>query len=564
MSTAGIELSVIEDEGGDIKVVDENNETDVPRKSKSLQARHRISTPEMLEKLHELMKLRIYRANMLVLFCLPCAITCFVLSDSVFKGKNMFIKYLTYIFGFAGFVGYFALAYRNSSFVIFKRLMYQVNVCLIIIYSICNLLIDIFVPKSGSSFIYGTLYFLLIFAYLFFDCIEIKSRKLVLFSGFLFTILSLYNLYQNLIGGSDIGVVLITISGNIIYKRTIKSFLFMSISMLAWRGVWILIRDTKMKSFMFIYANYLAIKIDPITESQRTIRTDISVDIRLQKRVKIGGWILITASCIGAPSFAINTLAYDTHSMVLFVITLTFSVFAIIGAIMHAVGNLSLIALKILLWRPSILFLIFFCILNLVIDCTYPYNAYSPINGCLYMIAVFIVVSLDLMEYKQRAIVILLSSLLFLLSTVNIINHTFIPDEDGKQEVNVFGRTFLKANIKRTIFKQILTLSLRGFYVLCLDKKMKYLAFGSKRMNRSTGTSRNSVVRVSFQKNRSFEVRARLRVLSDDNSNAVRSNNKNRNTWANSNTNTYSEDDAKTPSQKNLLMEDGNGKFYKS
>ena len=258
----------------------------------------------------------------------------------------------------------------------------------------------------------------------------------------------------------------------------------------------------------------------------------------MQKRVKIGGWILITASCIGVPSFAINTLAYDTHSMVLFVITLTCSVFAIIGAIMHAVGNLSLIALKILLWRPSILFLIFFCILNLVIDCTYPYNAYSPINGCLYMIAVFIVVSLDLMEYKQRAIVILLSSLLFLLSTVNIINHTFIPDEDGKQEVNVFGRTFLKANIKRTIFKQILTLSLRGFYVLCLDKKMKYLAFGSKRMNRSTGTSRNSVVRVSFQKNRSNEVRARLRVLSDDNSNAVRSNNKNRNTWANSNTNT--------------------------
>ena len=534
MSTAGIELSVIEDEGGDIKVVDENNKTDVPRKSKSLQARQldkskslqarqldrKESTPEMLQKLRELMKLRIYRANMLVLFCLPCAITCFVLSDFVFKGKNIFFKYLTYIFGFAGFVGYFALAYRNSSFVIFKRLMYQVNVCLIIIYSICILLIDIFVPKSESSFIHGTLYFLLIFAYLFFDCIEIKSRKLVLFSGFLFTILSLYNLYQNLIGGSDIGVVLITISGNIIYKRTIKSFLFMSISMLAWRGVWILIRDTKMKNFMFIYANYLAIKIDPITESRRTIRTDISVDIRLQKRVKIGGWILITASCIGAPSFAINNLAYDTHSTVLFVITLTCSVFAVIGAIMHAVGNLSLIALRILLWRPSILFLIFFCILNLVIDCTYPYNAYSPINGCLYMIAVFIVVSLDLMQYKQRSIVILLSSLLFLLSTVNIISHTFIPDEDGKQEINVFGRTFLKANIKRTIFKQILTLSLRGLYVLCLDKKMKYLAFGPKRMNRSTGTSRNSVVRVSFQKNRSNEVRARLRVFSDDNTNS--------------------------------------------
>ena len=82
---------------------------------------------EMLQKLRELMKLRIYRANMLVLFCLPCAIICFVLSDFVFKTDFTFLKSLTYAFGFIGFAAYFALAYRNISFVALKRLVFQIN-----------------------------------------------------------------------------------------------------------------------------------------------------------------------------------------------------------------------------------------------------------------------------------------------------------------------------------------------------------------------------------------------------------------------------------------------------
>ena len=47
---------------------------------------------------------------------------------------------------------------------------------------------------------------------------------------------------------------------------------------------------------MFIYANYLAIKMDPITGVQTTIRTDISITKALQLRVKIAGWLLL--SCV--------------------------------------------------------------------------------------------------------------------------------------------------------------------------------------------------------------------------------------------------------------------------
>ena len=81
------------------------------------------------------------------------------------------------------------------------------------------------------------------------------------------------------------------------------------------------------------------------------------------------------------------------------------------------------------------------------------------------------------MQEKDRKVVILMASMLFVLSLVNIINNTVVVSADGKKQIEIFGRTFTKANIKRTIFKQVLTLVLRGLYTLCRDKKMKYLAF---------------------------------------------------------------------------------------
>ena len=310
METGGV------DENHPVKGMGENDDLEGAQRTKRIRATlgKKESTRNVLLQLRALNRRRIHRASIVVLVSLPCGIVCFILSDFVFKNTFAFLKPLTYAFGFIGLAAYIALAYRNISFVILKRLVFQINIWLIVIYATCNLLIDFYVPKSESSYIYGFIYYLLTLTYLLFDCIEIKSRKLVMFIGILFTVLSLYNLYQNLIGDSDIGVVLITISGNVISKRVIKSFLFMSISMLAWRGFWILVRDTKMKKFMFIYANYLAIKMDPITGVQTTIRTDISITKALQLRVKIAGWVLLSCAAIGTPAFAMNDIMYNSET----------------------------------------------------------------------------------------------------------------------------------------------------------------------------------------------------------------------------------------------------------
>ena len=467
------------------------------------------STRDALVKIRKLIRLRIQRANIVILFCLPCGIACFIISGLKLKGEAVIFRYLMFAFAMIGFAAIFALAYRNFSTVVFKLLVFQINVCLIVIYATCNFLIDIVTPHSESSYANGLFYFGITLVYLFFDCIEIKSRKVVMFFGIFFTVLSLYNLYENSFGDIDIGVALITISGNIITKRAIKSFLFMSISLLAWRGFWILLRDTKMKNFIFIYANSLAIKIDPITGVQKTIRTDISVTKTLQLRVKIAGWALLASSLIGIPAYISNNIFFKGESTVLFTISLACSTIVVISLLVHGFRNLSCIALKDLVMRPSLIFLFLLCLLNWTIDCMYPFNSFSPINGCLFFIATFAVVSLDLMQEKDRKVVILMASMLFVLSLVNIINNTVVVSADGKKQIEIFGRTFTKANIKRTIFKQVLTLVLRGLYTLCRDKKMKYLAFSQKRMNRITGTSQKDHMRISYHKAREAELSGR-------------------------------------------------------
>ena len=99
------------------------------------------------------------------------------------------------------------------------------------------------------------------------------------------------------------------------------------------------------------------------------------------------------------------------------------STLVVISLLAHGFRNLSFIAL---VTRPSLIFLFLLCLLNWTIDCLYPFNSFSPINGCLFFVATFAVVSLDLM------LVIMMASMLFALSLVNIINNTLLLVQTAK------------------------------------------------------------------------------------------------------------------------------------
>ena len=132
-----------------------------------------------------------------------------------------------------------------------------------------------------------------------------------------------------------------------------------------------------------------------------------------------------------------NDIIYNSENAILFTITFTCSIIVVIAIIAHGYGNLSCIVLKKLVTRPSIVFLFLLCFLNFAVDCAYPFNSFSPINGGLFVICVFVVVSLDLMQEKDRKVVIMLATLLLFLSLVNINNNTFVPNEDGKRPIKI-------------------------------------------------------------------------------------------------------------------------------
>ena len=115
--------------------------------------------------------------------------------------------------------------------------------------------------------------------------------------------MSFFNFYQNTFGDSDLRVIIVNIKGNIIFKRTLKQFLYMSILMLAWRSLLILTCGYKEKEkTIFIQSNFLAINIDRNSQERITIRTDINVTNSLKYRVKIAGWMMLAAISIGAHS----------------------------------------------------------------------------------------------------------------------------------------------------------------------------------------------------------------------------------------------------------------------
>ena len=269
--------------------------------------------------------------------------------------------------------------------------------------------------------------------------------------------------------------------------------------MLAWRSLLILTCGYKEKEkTIFIQSNFLAINIDRNSQERITIRTDINVTNSLKYRVKIAGWMMLAAISIGAPLFIINTLFFDANEPIISFLTIVCGIAGFVGYILQAFRNLSYIVFKKLAKRTKFQFTIGLLLTNFLIDVYYPYNSFSPINGLLYCISGLVVFSMDMMEIKGRKMIFLISSIYFFLTSMNIYSYTAMYNSEAKRNMHILGQVFYKVNIKRTIYKTLLTLILRGLYVLYKDKKQIYLAFATKRMNRETGTSRKSITMVAY------------------------------------------------------------------
>ena len=165
----------------------------------------------------------------------------------------------TAVFGTLSLIFAGLLYYKNVSFVIAKRLLREPNAVIILVFGLCNWSIDIAQPAHSLSPVNGFLYVLCVTAFVFLDAVKVKSRVFVLVCGIIFVLLNINNIYGNIFGDWNQGVVLFkyTIQGNVytFMKRSVKQSVFIQIVLFGMNGIYIIFKDRKMELMIFAMGN---------------------------------------------------------------------------------------------------------------------------------------------------------------------------------------------------------------------------------------------------------------------------------------------------------------------
>ena len=130
---------------------------------------------------------------------------------------------------------------------------------IILVFGLCNWSIDIARPPNSLSPVNGLLYMLIVTAFVFMDAIKVKSRVFVIVIGILFVFVNINNIYNNIFGDWDQGVVLFnyTIQGNkyTFMKRSVKRSIFIQIMLFSMNGIYTLFKDRKQELMIFATGN---------------------------------------------------------------------------------------------------------------------------------------------------------------------------------------------------------------------------------------------------------------------------------------------------------------------
>ena len=153
-------------------------------------------------------------------------IVLYFIGNILYKNKILPILILTYICTAFSFFSFLLCITKTHLTTIAKRLFKNIGVNIMVVSGIGILVIDFYKPASATSKMYSIIYVALLLFFISLDVITVKHRKFVLVACFLFSSISLYNLYVYFITDLDVGVVLFTINNSPIYKRSTKRTIF--------------------------------------------------------------------------------------------------------------------------------------------------------------------------------------------------------------------------------------------------------------------------------------------------------------------------------------------------
>ena len=141
-----------------------------------------------------------------------------------------------FVFAALGLIFLGILYYKNYLVCYCQTTVAKTNVVMILVLILCNWSIDIARSADTLSPINGFLYMLAVFAFVFMDAVKVKSRVFVIVVGILFVLMNINNIYGNIFGDWNQGVVLFkyTIQGNeyTFMKRSTKRSIFLQIMLL--------------------------------------------------------------------------------------------------------------------------------------------------------------------------------------------------------------------------------------------------------------------------------------------------------------------------------------------
>ena len=178
----------------------------------------------------------------------------------VFGGMRIFaLQVVTLISSVLALICCTILFYKNFSLPIFKKLLKEINVLVIIVLTIWNFIVVTMIPRTPLSPFIGFIYFLVTCAFLFLDAVVQKSRAMAAMVGLLFVALNLYNLYGSTISDFDDGIILFryTLEGveYTIMKRSTHQGIYLQILLFSSRAVYRLLFDKKMELMVFGTSN---------------------------------------------------------------------------------------------------------------------------------------------------------------------------------------------------------------------------------------------------------------------------------------------------------------------
>jgi hypothetical protein len=170
------------------------------------------------------------------------------------------------------------LYYKNTSLLIMKRLLQEMNVWSIVMLSLCNTLLDVFLPSTPIfGPIMGIIFFVVTIGFIFMDAISVKARTFSIVYGSIFTLYMIYCIYGNTFGTWGKGIVLFkyTIQGEeyTVMKRSTKRSIFLQIFLFAMTGVYTLFKDRKSEYVIFATGNIYRETGTAIGETAHTRKT---------------------------------------------------------------------------------------------------------------------------------------------------------------------------------------------------------------------------------------------------------------------------------------------------